>query len=173
VRTRTTIGVVAVIGYISTIFAANWLISHYGVIDVGFGLKAPAGVLVVGLAFTLRDVVHRTLGRAPVVAAIIIGAGLSFFVAPAFALASGVAFLVSEGADFMVYTPLAERSWLGAVTVSNTVGLMIDSALFLWLAFGSLQFFWGQVLGKAYMTGLAVCLIAAARTVTRPAPAEA
>ena len=80
-------------------------------------------------------------------------------------MASGVAFLVSELSDLVVYTPLRERSWLGAVVTSNTVGLMIDSALFLWLAFGSLQFFWGQVVGKAWMTLLAVVLIAGARAV--------
>jgi uncharacterized PurR-regulated membrane protein YhhQ (DUF165 family) len=172
-RTRTILGIAALVGYIATIFAANWLIVHYGAVDVGFGLKAPAGVFVVGLAFTLRDVVQRELGRRPVIAAILAGAALSFVVAPTFALASGVAFLASEGADFAVYTPLAERSWLGAVVLSNTVGLMIDSALFLWLAFGSLGFFWGQVLGKGYMTGLAVCLLAAARTIPRARTAEA
>ena len=49
--------------------------------------------------------------------------------------------------------------------MSNTVGLMVDSALFLWLAFGSLAFFWGQVVGKAWMTLLAVVVIAGARAV--------
>jgi hypothetical protein len=36
--------------------------------------------------------------------------------------------------------------------LSNTVGLLIDSWLFLTIAFGSLAFFWGQVVGKAWMT---------------------
>jgi hypothetical protein len=49
------------------------------------------------------------------------------------------------------------------VTLSNTVGLAVDSALFLTLAFGSLAFFWGQVVGKAWMTLLAVLLLAAVR----------
>lgn len=159
------IGFAAAAGFIATIWAANWLISHYGVVHVGFGLLAPAGVFAVGVAFTLRDITHRCLGPWVVMAAILIGAALSWIIAPAFALASGVAFLVSELADLVVYTPLRERSWLGAVVTSNTVGLMIDSALFLWLAFGSLQFFWGQVVGKAWMTLLAVVLIAGARAV--------
>jgi uncharacterized PurR-regulated membrane protein YhhQ (DUF165 family) len=71
-----------------------------------------------------------------------------------------VAFLLSELADFAVYTPLRRRTWLGAVAASNTVGLVIDSALFLWLAFGSLEFLAGQVVGKAWMTALAVVLMA-------------
>jgi uncharacterized PurR-regulated membrane protein YhhQ (DUF165 family) len=74
-------------------------------------------------------------------------------------IASGVAFLTSELADFAVYTPLRERHWLGAVTLSNTVGLTIDSALFLFLAFGSLDFLAGQIVGKAWMTALAVLLL--------------
>lgn len=76
------------------------------------------------------------------------------------ALASGAAFLVSELADLAVYTPLRARSWAAAVALSNTVGAVVDSALFLWLAFGSLDFLAGQVLGKLWMTALAVALVA-------------
>jgi uncharacterized PurR-regulated membrane protein YhhQ (DUF165 family) len=165
-----TLGLTALAGYIATIFAANYLIEHVGIVDVGFGFHAPAAVYAAGAAFTLRDIVQRTLGRSPVVVAIIIGAGLSFLVAPAFAVASGVAFLVSELADFSVYTPLARRSWLGAITLSNTVGLVIDSLLFLWLAFGSLEFLSGQIVGKVWITGVTVLLLAAGRAMwPRPA----
>jgi len=157
------VGLIAAAGFIATIWIANWLISHFGVVNVGFGLVAPAGVFAVGVAFTLRDITHRALGPWAVMAAIVIGAALSWLIAPAFALASGVAFLVSELADLSVYTPLSERTWLGSVVLSNTVGLVVDSALFLWLAFGSLAFFWGQVVGKAWMTLLAVMLMAAWR----------
>ena len=68
----------------------------------------------------------------------------------ALALASGVAFLVSETADFGIYTPLAKRRFLLAVLLSSTVGLLLDSALFLYLAFDSLDHFWGQVVGKGW-----------------------
>src|SRR3954467_12017004 len=90
------VGFAAAAGFVATIWAANWLISHFGVVNVGFGLVAPAGVFAVGVAFTLRDTTHRTLGPWAVIAAIVIGALLSWLIAPAFALASGVAFLVSE-----------------------------------------------------------------------------
>jgi uncharacterized PurR-regulated membrane protein YhhQ (DUF165 family) len=146
--------------FVATVWVANWLVSRFGIVGVGFGLHAPAAVYAVGVAFTLRDALQRTLGRFAVVGAVVVGAALSYLVAPQFALASGVAFLVSELADFAVYTPLADRSWAGAVALSNTVGLLIDSWLFLTLAFGSLAFFWGQVVGKAEMTVLAVALIA-------------
>jgi uncharacterized PurR-regulated membrane protein YhhQ (DUF165 family) len=156
----TRIGLAATLGYIATIFAANWLIEHVGLVNVGFGLVAPAGVFAAGLALTLRDIVQLTLGRVAVVTAILVGAGLSFLVSPAFAAASGVAFLLSELVDFAVYTPLERRSWLGAIALSNTVGAVVDSALFLWIAFGSLQFLPGQVLGKTYMTIAALVLLA-------------
>jgi uncharacterized PurR-regulated membrane protein YhhQ (DUF165 family) len=83
------------------------------------------------------------------------------------ALASATAFLVSEAADYLVYTPLRRRGWLRAVAASNVVGLAVDSALFLWLAFGSLTFLWGQVWGKVWVTALAVAMLWAWRRMRR------
>lgn len=156
------VGLVAVILYVATVFGANWAIDEYGPVSVGFGLVAPAGVYFAGLAFTLRDITHDTLGRLWVLGAIVVGALLSAWVAVdnhKIALASGVAFLVSELFDFAVYTPLRERNWLGAVAASNVVGLVTDSVLFLWIAFGSLDFLKGQIVGKLWMTLLAVVLL--------------
>jgi queuosine precursor transporter len=145
--------------YIATIFGANWALASFGLVPVGFGLMAPAGVYFAGLAFTFRDLTQEQLGRAWTFGAILVGAGLSALLSPQLALASGTAFLVSETADFLVYTPLRRRHWLGAVALSNTVGLVLDSALFLLLAFGSLEFLAGQVVGKAWMTALAVAFL--------------
>lgn len=145
--------------YILTIVAANWAIVTFGLVPVGFGLMAPAGVFFAGLAFTLRDFTQDTLGKRWAIAAILLGAALSALLSPALAVASGTAFLVSELLDFAVYTPLRARSWLGAVALSNTAGLVVDSVLFLWLAFGSMDFLPGQIVGKAEMTILAVALL--------------
>jgi queuosine precursor transporter len=156
------------VAYLSTVIAANWAVTRYGVVPVGFGLMAPAGVYVVGVAFTLRDLLHETGGRWLVLGAIAVGAVLSVLVAsPALAVASGVAFTVSELADLLVYEPLRRRGWLAAVAASNAVGLVIDSIVFLAIAFGSLQFLAGQVVGKAWMTLLAVALLAAGRALWR------
>jgi queuosine precursor transporter len=162
---RTTGGVkyLPLLGYVATIFAANWAIQAAGLVPVGFGLLAPAGVYFAGLAFTLRDLTQDRLGRTWTVMAILAGAALSAFVSPQFAAASGLAFLLSELADFAVYTPLRRRHRLGAIVASNTVGLVLDSALFLWLAFGSLEFLAGQVVGKGWMTLLTVALMWAGR----------
>lgn len=143
----------------ATVVAANWAIQTFGMVPVGFGLAAPAGVYFVGLAFTFRDLVHDCLGRWGAIVAILIGAALSWLINPQFALASAAAFLLSELADLVVYAPLRERHWLGAVAASNAVGLVVDSALFLWLAFGSIQFLAGQVVGKAWVTALFVAVL--------------
>jgi hypothetical protein len=153
------IGLVALAAYIGTIFAANWAIVRYGPVSVGFGLTAPAGVYFAGLAFSLRDVTQNTLGRRAVVVAIVVGAAASAFVNTHFAMASATAFLVSELADFAVYTPLLRRGWLKAVVASNVVGFLFDSVLFLWLAFRSFEFLPGQLVGKAWMTAAFVALL--------------
>jgi queuosine precursor transporter len=157
------LGWIAALLYVGTVFAANWAIARFGAVPVGFGLLAPAGVYFAGLAFTLRDFTHEALGRRVVLLAILVGAACSAFVSPRFALASAIAFLVSELADFAVYSPLRHRNWLGAVALSNTVGLAVDSLLFLGLAFGSFAFLPGQIVGKAWMTALAVALLWVAR----------
>lgn len=146
--------------------AANWMIGHVGTIcvpdgpcllPVAPGLTAPSGVLMVGLALVLRDLVQRRLGKAWSLFAIAIGAALSAYIAPpALVLASTAAFLLSELADFAVYTPLQERRLVTAVVLSSLAGLVVDSIVFLWLAFGSLDFLAGQIVGKAWMVLLAV-----------------
>jgi queuosine precursor transporter len=142
--------------YLSTILGANWAITRYGAIPVGFGLRAPAGVYFAGLAFTLRDLTQDFCDkrRFPwvTISTIMAGTACSVLVSPTLALASGTAFLLSEGADLAIYTPLKERSWGTALALSNTVGFVFDSVLFLWLAFRSLAFLPGQIVGKAWMT---------------------
>jgi queuosine precursor transporter len=147
--------------YLLCIPAANWLIGNVGarcipngpcVIPVGFGLMAPSGVLMIGLALVLRDLVQRWLGIGWVLGAIVAGCILSAAIAPpALVVASATAFLLSELADTAVYTPLAERRLMLAVALSSVVGLAIDGAVFLWLAFGSLTLLPGQILGKGLM----------------------
>lgn len=166
-RTRTVAGLGLGVGYVATIFLANWAISTFGTVPVGFGLMAPAGVYFAGLAFTLRDLLQEVAGVRAVVVGIVVGAAISAVISPAFAIASATAFLFSELADFAVYTPLRRRRWLTAVIASNLVGLVVDSILFLWLAFGSLAYLTGQVVGKAWMTALAVVVLAVARRAWR------
>lgn len=154
-------GIIALIGYIATIVAANWALHHLGnpspfpgaphTLPVGFGLQAPSGVYFVALALVLRNVVQRQLGRRVAVAAIIIGALLSWATSDAaVALASGVAFLCSEGLDMSVYTPLRRHGEWRAVLPASLLGGAVDSAVFLAIAFRSEAFWRAQFLGKTW-----------------------
>jgi len=160
------------LAFLATVPAANWMIGHVGtcipngpcVVPVGFGLSAPAGVLMIGLAMVLRDALHETMGRKWVAVAITVGACLSVGLAPLqLAGASGIAFLLSEYADFAIYEPLRKRKLVLAVLLSGLVGGVVDSAVFLWLAFGSLDFIAGQIVGKTWMAVLAASVITLVR----------
>jgi uncharacterized PurR-regulated membrane protein YhhQ (DUF165 family) len=163
-------GAIFLVLFCLTIPAANWMIEHVGtacpsgnpcVIPVAPGIMAPSGVLTVGAALVLRDLVQRRLGVEVGIGAIFAGAALSAALSPSsLVIASATAFLLSEFADFVVYTPLARRRLVVAVIASCFVGLVVDSIVFLWLAFGSLDFLIGQIIGKVWMVLLAVPLIA-------------
>lgn len=161
-----------VAAFLGSIIAANWMIENVGtqpypgsphMLPVGFGLDAPSGVYVVGLTLVLRDLMQRQVGKPATFALILAGAALSAFVSPSLAVASGVAFLAAETIDFAIFSALERFGLVRAVLVSNAVSLVIDSAVFLTLAFGSLAFIEGQIVGKAWATLAGVVVIAAVR----------
>jgi len=172
VKSSHPIGWLALAAFILTIPLGNWVVMNIGttcvpdgpcLIPVWPGLMAPSGVLLAGLALVLRDAVHSWLGAAWSVLAIVVGAALSAWLSPsALVLASATAFLFSELADLAVYAPLRRRYPASAVIASGIAGSIVDSLLFLTIAFGSLQYLWGQVLGKFWMSllvGVAIGLI--------------
>jgi uncharacterized PurR-regulated membrane protein YhhQ (DUF165 family) len=157
-----------IILYLATIPIANWMISNVGTqffpggphtIPVGFGYSAPSGVLMIGLALFLRDIVQKTYGRKVTLIAIGVGIVLSYMVNPAVATASAIAFGCGELADFFVYTKLRKKTLVGAVVSSGVVGGFIDSFIFLQIAFGSTTYWQGQVIGKTQMALLGGLLI--------------
>lgn len=159
--------------FVATVYGANWALSTYGVVPIGFGLEAPAGVLFAGLAFGLRDGLHELGGVRWVIGAILTGTVLAYLLEASvtipgghvtIAVASAAAFLLAELGDLTVYSRLRERNWPSAVAASNVVGSVIDSALFLWLAFGSLNFIAGQIVGKTAMIAISLPLVWASRS---------
>ena len=177
---RLKVGFGAFACFLASIPLANWMILHVGtvcapqgpcLVPVAPGLLAPSGVLTVGAALILRDVVQRCLGLIWGLAAIAAGAVLSTLVAPStLVIASGTAFALSELADFVVYTPLQQRRLTLALVASSIVGLVVDSLVFLLLAFGSLEFLPGQVVGKLWAVLIALPLV---RLLRRAAPTPA
>jgi len=175
-----TIGWPSFIAFLACVPLANWMIHNIGTVcvpngpcllPVAPGLMAPSGVLTIGVALVLRDVVQRCLGKQWSLVAIVIGTALSALIAPpALVLASAAAFLLSELADFAVYTPLQQRRLVLAVVASSLVGLVVDSVVFLHLAFGSLDYLAGQVVGKAWAVLVSIPFI---RLLRRAVPSAA
>jgi uncharacterized PurR-regulated membrane protein YhhQ (DUF165 family) len=121
--------------FVGVIVAANYVTSTYGMVPVGFGLVATAGTYFAGISFILRDSIQDLSGRLFVIALIVAGAGVSFALSsPQIAAASGIAFLVSELSDLVVYTPLRRRGYVRAAIASNVVGAFVDTILFLTIA---------------------------------------
>jgi len=164
--------VLAAVAYVGSVILANLLIGWFGIRDVAPGpwtLMAPAAVYAVGFALVARDVLHECLSRTltrvgvyRVLAALIVaGACLSFALGASLrvAAASGLAFLLSETLDLAVYTRLRERGWILAAAVSSVAGAVLDSLVFLWVAFGGLEFLPGQLVGKTVAIAVTVALV--------------
>jgi uncharacterized PurR-regulated membrane protein YhhQ (DUF165 family) len=145
------------------VVAANWLILHFGLVPVGFGLMAPAGVYAAACTLVLRDLVQRTWGKWVSLAVIVPAAGITALMSPQLALASGTAFVLAELLDFAVYTPLAKK--IGrAVLASVAAGAVLDSVVFLQLAHIPLGVALpGLLLGKVYVAIVASLALHATR----------
>jgi hypothetical protein len=96
------------------------------------------------------------------VAAIVIGALCSAFVSPHLAFASGTAFLVSELCDFVVYTPLARGGRSGR-SPPRTPSAPSSTLCLPQPRVRSLALFWGQVVGKSWVTLATVALLVVIR----------
>lgn len=117
------------IGYILSIVLVNIGFVYIPPIPL-LGEMFPPMSLIVGVIFILRDFAQREIGHR-VLGAMAVGAILSYFMADPFvAIASVVAFFISEMVDWAVYTytkkPLGQR-----ILLSSAIGTPIDSAVFL------------------------------------------
>jgi len=99
--------------FVAVVLIANATTNALGMVT-WLGVTATAGTWIAGFGFVARDGLQEAASRRWVWIAILAGAALSALFSPALALASAVAFLVSEGADWAVYTPLRRRTPLGA-----------------------------------------------------------
>ena len=117
------------IGYVLSIVLVNIGFVFITPIPL-LGEMFPPMSLIVGAIFILRDFAQREIGHR-VLGAMAVGAILSYFMAdPFIAIASVVAFFISEIVDWAVYTytkkPLGQR-----ILLSSAIGTPIDSAVFL------------------------------------------
>ncbi len=117
-------------GYVALIVLVNWLFTVVPLVDLPGGEKWPPVSIVVGFIFIVRDFAQREIGHRVILAMLIAGA-ISYIMAdPYVAVASISAFLISEFADWAIYSftgrPFAQR-----ILISSAVSTPIDSAVFL------------------------------------------
>jgi len=151
--------------FVALVVLANWLASRF-VVSVGLGRIAPAGVFCIGAVLILRDWMQQLRGLGwtmPLVyaaglASWGIGDAAGWTQLQKVAVASVVAFTISETVEAVVFTPLRNRNLSLGVALSATVGNALDSYVFLTLAFGSLTFFLGQFIGKSEMIAVGTAL---------------
>lgn len=130
---RTLWSATALVLYVGLIVLSNYLLEHFGLIGIGFGLAAPAGTFCAALTFPARDVVQRFGGFWLGAASVLLGAAISWWISPTLAVASAVAYLVGESTDLLVYSAL-QRHFVFAVLSSGVVASLVTSVVFLHLA---------------------------------------
>ena len=116
--------------YIVLIVLVNWGFTVVPLVDLPGGEKWPPMSLIVGLIFVARDFAQREIGHR-VIIAMLIAAALSYVMAnPFVAVASLSAFLISEFADWAVYS-FTRRPFAQRILLSSLIGTPLDSAVFL------------------------------------------
>jgi uncharacterized PurR-regulated membrane protein YhhQ (DUF165 family) len=142
--------------FTALVLLANWLAARF-VVHVPFTpYLAPAGVFCIGGVLVLRDWLQQLAGLARTMPLVYAAGLLSWAVGDLagwtslqrVAVASVIAFTVSETVEALVFTPIRRRNLTLGVALSATVGNAVDSYVFLTLAFSSTAFFWGQFWGK-------------------------
>lgn len=123
--------------YLLAIPTTNWLFAYIGVMKIPFTeyVFHPLAFLV-GFWLVLRDFAHRELGDRLIFVPVAVGVVLSFMTSdPRIAMASAIAFLVSEIADYSIFKwyrkPLRHR-----IVASSAASVPIDSVIFSGIAFG-------------------------------------
>lgn len=170
-----TVGYTSLALFLASIPFANWWLTQHGLWDHLGPIPGPipSAVWVVGFAFVLRDLAQLTLGKWWAIAAIAVGVLLSWWVAnPAFAFASGMAFLWSESTDALIFTPLANRgttrAFLIGVTISGYAASVVDSVIFVRLAFHTYNGWWQLTLAKILFVALATPVAWGVRRLVKP-----
>lgn len=131
--------------YIAAIVAVNWMFTAIAPWSTPLGDLYLANV-VVGFIFVLRDYAQREVGHYILFATAVAGVLTWFMVDPAIALASITAFILSETADWGVYSflrrPLSQR-----ILVSSMIAVPLDTLAFQYLA--------GYLTPAAFLTEIA------------------
>ena len=165
------------VSFTGLVVLANWLAARFVVHVPLTPYAAPAGVFCIGGVLVLRDWMQQLAGLWRTMPLVYAAGLLSWLIGDAagwtslqkIAIASVVAFTVSETIEALVFTPVRRRNLTLGVALSATAGNAIDSYVFLTLAFSSTAFFWGQFWGKTEAIAFGVVLTFARRRIV-PVP---
>ena len=155
--------------YLLSILLGNAFVIWFGIVTIA-GLTFPAGVVWIGLTFSFRDFVQRYWGDWATWSWMIAASVITLFFNVDIALASMMAFFVSESLDWFFFKIL-KRSFVSRIIWSNLVSCSVDSLVFVLLAFGPI---WPAIVGQAiikYLSGLIVLPFLMLRQKPSPAPA--
>jgi hypothetical protein len=130
--------------YLLSIVCANILVIYFGIISIG-PLDVPAGAVVVGITFTLRDIVQQVYGKFKCWWWMISAALISALFSPTVALASVSAFLISEAIDWLIFSTVKGSARKRSI-LSNVFGTPLDSLVFVPMVFG---WVWPAIIGQA------------------------
>ncbi len=120
-----------VAGYVAAIVLVNWLFAALPMVETPLGAWPPAS-LIVGFILILRDMAQREVGHYVLIAMLAAGVITYVMVDPFIAVASVSAFLVSETADWIVYS-VTRRPLRDRILASSAVSSPLDSIVFLGL----------------------------------------
>jgi uncharacterized PurR-regulated membrane protein YhhQ (DUF165 family) len=111
--------------YVASIVLVNWMFTPMGDLYLAN--------VVVGFVFVLRDYAEREIGHSVLLATAVGGVLTWFMVDPAIAIASITAFILSEMADWGVFSflrrPLSQR-----ILISSLIAVPLDTLAFQYLA---------------------------------------
>lgn len=135
--------------YVVAIVAVNWMFTAIAPWSTPLGDLYLANV-VVGFIFVLRDYAQREVGHYILFATALAGVLTWFMVDPAIAAASITAFILSETADWGVYSflrrPLSQR-----ILISSMIAVPLDTLAFQYLAgYLTLAAFATEIVSKAF-----------------------
>ena len=116
--------------YVALIVAVNYGFTVAPMVALPGGEMWPPISLAVGFVFIARDYAQREIGHRVIIAMLAAGILSYVMASPFVAVASVAAFLISEFADWAVYS-FTGRSFARRVLLSSAVGTPIDSAVFL------------------------------------------
>lgn len=124
--------------YFATIPFLNW---SFGVVDsitiatpgdtFARGIELHPLTVVTGLVFVFRDFVQRRMGHKVLIVMALAIAWSFFYAWPVIALASGIAFAISEITDWLIFT-FTKYRLSTRILVSSAVAAPVDTTIFLY-----------------------------------------